>query len=272
MPGRTIAGQRYPGDDGAPDPAAAAALAAYAAGQGSEHAALLALASVRLLVPVVAVLTEEEREPAPGGVAAPGGEPAPGGKPAARDGGAGQAGGRAGAARLRREKTSEMALPMLLGRDGRPAVLAFTCRDALARWRPGARPVAVPAAQVWQAGAEEASAVVIDVAGPVPLAVEGARLAALAAGQPPPPPHEDPDLLAAARAAVSGEPLLAAAALQASSQGGDLAVRVVLAAGCDPAAADVREAVQRAASQVFLAAGGRLRRGVEVTVSGAGPP
>jgi hypothetical protein len=38
---------------------------------------------------------------------------------------------------------------------------------------------------------------VIDIAGPVPLIVEGARLAALAAGQPPPPAHEDPDVRAA---------------------------------------------------------------------------
>ena len=38
---------------------------------------------------------------------------------------------------------------------------------------------------------------VVDIAGPVPLIVEGARLAALAAGQPPPPAHEDPDIRAA---------------------------------------------------------------------------
>ena len=50
---------QFPGDDGAADPAVLAALAAYAAGQGSEHAALNALAGSRLLVPVVAVLTEE---------------------------------------------------------------------------------------------------------------------------------------------------------------------------------------------------------------------
>jgi hypothetical protein len=38
---------------------------------------------------------------------------------------------------------------------------------------------------------------VIDVAGPVPLVVEGARLRRLAAGGPPPPAHEDPDVRAA---------------------------------------------------------------------------
>ena len=45
---------QYPGDDGAADPAVRATLAAYAAGRGSEHAALTALAGSRLLVPVVA--------------------------------------------------------------------------------------------------------------------------------------------------------------------------------------------------------------------------
>ncbi|MBO0789223.1 MAG: SseB family protein, partial [Actinobacteria bacterium] len=48
---------RDPGDDGSADPGVAAALAAYAAGEGSEHAALTALARSRLLVPIVAVVS-----------------------------------------------------------------------------------------------------------------------------------------------------------------------------------------------------------------------
>ena len=96
-----------------------------------------------------------------------------------------------------------MALPTLVGRDGRIAVLAFTCLDSLIRWRQDARPVPVPAYRVWQAGTQEASAVVIDVAGPVPLAVDGARLAALVGGREVPLPHEDPDVQAAAEAALA---------------------------------------------------------------------
>ena len=192
----------YPADDGAADPAVAAALTAYAAGQGSEHAALTALAGSRLLVPVVAVLTEEA-----------GSEEAGAGRAVseqARGTGAHSTQGAPGAHQgLRREKSTEMALPTLVGRDGRHAVLAFTSMAALTRWRGEARPVPVPAARAWQAGTQDASAVVIDVAGPVPLTVDGARLAALAAGQPVPPPHEDPDVLAAARAAAAREPLLA---------------------------------------------------------------
>jgi hypothetical protein len=41
-------------DHGSADPRAAAALAAFASGEGSEHAALTTLACARLLVPVVA--------------------------------------------------------------------------------------------------------------------------------------------------------------------------------------------------------------------------
>ena len=62
MQGLTVAEPKFPGDDGAADPAVRAALAAYAAGQGSEHAALTALARSRLLVPVVAVLGEADED------------------------------------------------------------------------------------------------------------------------------------------------------------------------------------------------------------------
>jgi len=150
---------RPPGDTGAADPRVFAALDAYARGEGSERDALTAVAGTRLLVPVVAVLTEA----AEGGV----------------------------------EKEAEMALPTLIGNDGRTAVIAFTGTEALTRWRQDARPVPVPAARLWMAALSEAAdAVVIDVAGPVPLVVEGARLQALARNQPPPLPHEDPDVRA----------------------------------------------------------------------------
>jgi SseB protein N-terminal domain len=194
---------QFSGDDGAADPAVRAALAAYAVGRGSEHAALDALAGSRLLVPVVAVMTEE----AVGDSEA---EEASGAEDATDVPGSGTG--------LRREKTTEMAMPTLIGRDGRAAVLAFTSLDALTRWRPEARPVAVPAARAWQAGAEEASAVVIDVAGPVPVTVEGARLAALAAGRPAPLPHQDPDVLAALHAALGDEPLIVQASLTTPDQ------------------------------------------------------
>ncbi|GAA3206788.1 hypothetical protein GCM10010486_91690 [Nonomuraea roseoviolacea subsp. carminata] len=137
-----------PDDDGSAAPALAAALASYQQGTAGPGDVLAALTGARLLVPVVALLTESE----------------------------------VGEHGLRQEKESEMALPKLVGKDGREAVLAFTGTEALTRWRPDARPVQATTPQVCQAAAHErAAAVVVDVAGPVPFVIEGEVLEALAA-------------------------------------------------------------------------------------------
>jgi hypothetical protein len=221
-------GQRFRDDDGAADPRVHAALAAYHAGQGSEQDALTALAAARLLVPVIAVLAD--------------GPAASGDRAVAGD------------------KNSEMVLPTLIGQDGRPAVLAFTALDTLARWRPDARPVPAEAGRVWRAAVADRCAVVIDVAGPVPLAVEGIRLAALAAGRPVPPVHEDGDVHAEVAAAIAAEPVIAGFSL-APSQQVDLAVRLHLATG------DWRPAVNQVAQNIAGRLAGRLRRGVEFSVT-----
>jgi len=224
-------GQQFRGDRGAADPRVTAALAAYQAGQGSEQAALTALAATRLLVPVLAVLTN--------GTATQG------------------------------DKDSEMMLPKLIGRDGRPAVIAFTSLDALAQWRSEARPVPAEADRVWRAAVADGCAVVIDVAGPVPLAVEGARLAALAAGQPVPPPHEDPDVHAEVRAATAAEPAIAGFSLAPAREvGADLAVTLRLASPGPRRAKENGPAVNRAAAGIATRLAARLRRGIEVIVAG----
>jgi SseB protein N-terminal domain len=237
-------GQQFRGDRGAADSRVAAALAAYQAGRGSEQAALGALATARLLVPVVAVLADG---------------PASGDKNGDKN--ADENANKN--ADENADKNSEMMLPTLIGRDGRPAVLAFTGLDALARWRPDARPVPAGADRVWRAAAADGCAVVIDVAGPVPLAIEGARLAALAAGQPVPPPHEDPDVRAEVQAAVAGERALAGFTLAPGrGEGTDLAVTLHVAG--------TREwgpAVHRAAAAIAARLGARLRRGIEVVVA-----
>ena len=158
------------------------------------------------------------------------------------------------------DKNSEMVLPTLIGQDGRPAVLAFTGLDPLARWRPNARPVPAEADRVWRAAATDGCAVVIDVAGPVPLAVEGTRLAALAAGQPVPAAHEDGDVRAEVEAAIAAEPVIAGFSL-APSQQVDLAVRLHLSAG------DWRPGVNQVAQSIAGRLAGRLRRGVEFSVT-----
>jgi SseB protein N-terminal domain len=218
---------RPAGDTGAADPAVTAVLAAYAAGAAAEPAVLTAVAASRLLVPVVAVLAE-----ANDGGAVP---PVP-------------ASGRSAPLGAHPEKETEMALPTLIGNDGRKAVIAFTGTDTVKRWRPDARPVPVPAAQLWPAvAAEQADAVVIDVAGPVPLVIEGARLRALADGAPPPLPHEDPDIRAEV-AAVTADFIL-------EPVGPDADLTIILKAK-DLAAA-------RAAAEAIAARlAPRLRRGI----------
>ena len=202
-------------DDGSANPATAAALAAFAAGHSGEHAALTALASGRLLVPVVAVPAEQ---------------------------------------------ASEMAMPTLIGLDGRRAVPAFTCLESMRRWQPDARPVPVAARQVWQAAAAESCAVVIDVAGPVPLAVEGARLTALARGDAVPRPEEDPDVQEAVAAALADELDVAAFQLGSGDADHDLVIGLILAS--DRGERDVRELADKAGNAVMARLSGRLRQGV----------
>jgi hypothetical protein len=201
-----------------------AALNVYGQGKGSERDALLAVANSRLLVPVVAVLNESPGRPA---------------------------GGTGGLSPLKEhdgtEKETEMALPTLVGNDGRSAVIAFTGTESIRRWNPDARPVPFPAARVWEYAAHEGNAVVVDVAGPVALAVEGARLAALAVGAPPPPPHEDPDVRAIIAAVTADFDL------EPGPPGTDLLLTLRT-----PAPEIVREIGAR------LRATGRFRRGVAV--------
>lgn len=232
MPGLTIPQPPFPDDDGGVPPGVERAMTAYAEGRGAERDVLTALTGSRLLVPVVAVLTEAETV---GGAT--------------------------------REKESDMALPTLVGDDGRRAVLAFTSAGSLARWRPDARPVAVPARQACQAALDEsAGALVVDVAGPVPYVIEGARLAVLAAGGVITGPHDDPDVLTAVHAAVDGIPGVTGVKVEPGDEA-ELAVRIRVAEG-----ADGPEAVRAAAGRIAHGLRGHVSGGVQIGyVPGPGP-
>jgi type III secretion system (T3SS) SseB-like protein len=203
------------------DPVVAAALAAYTEGGVTERELLAALTASRLLVPVVAVLTEADESGA--------------------------------------DKSSEMALPTLIGQDGRPAIIAFTSVDAVIRWRADARPIPVEAARVWQAGVVEADAVAIDIAGPVPVIIEGARLAALAAGQPVPFPYEDPDTARAVDDVIAAEPAITGARLAPGRPevGTHVTVELLVAPGAD------EDALRRVAEEISARLGTRMA--LEVT-------
>ena len=139
----------FAGDTGEVDPRVGAALASYAADAARYPEALAGLQDARVLVPVVAMLGEVEYDEH----------------------------GHA------HDKSSEMAAVLMQGADGRRALLAFTGTAPLQQWNPQARPVPVTTRVAARSAVqEEASALVVDVAGPHRLVIEGDDLAALAAG------------------------------------------------------------------------------------------
>lgn len=146
---RTIPDPGFAGDEGAADPALAEFLVRYDQDPDGLHPELLArLPGTRLLVPVVAVLGEVEYD---------------------------EQG-------LAHDKSSDMASVLMTGRDGRRALLAFTCTESMHRWNPDSRPVPVTAAvAALSALQDEADALVVDIAGPVLFAVEGSDLRLVAA-------------------------------------------------------------------------------------------
>lgn len=149
MPDRQLLAPAYPDDTGEADPALAAALTAYAADPAALPEALARLQTARLLVPVVAVAGEVEVD---------------------------QRG-------LAHDKTSDMAAVLVQGPDGRRGLLAFTSIETMARWDPAARPVPVTASTAAMAAVQEgADAMVVDLAGPARIVVDGDHLRPFAAG------------------------------------------------------------------------------------------
>ncbi|WP_327123967.1 SseB family protein [Streptomyces sp. NBC_01727] len=227
MAQKNIPDSGYSDDDGTADPALTAALAAWAGDRTAIGPVLEALEGARLLVPVVAVLGEVEED---------------------------ESG-------LRREKTSDMAVPTLQAGDRR-ALPAFTSTASLALWDPQARPVAVPLHQALQAAAhEKADTVVLDLAGPVAFELTGSALLALAEGRTSADPLDDPAVTSAVREAVAAEPAVIRAHLVPGRTGGTLAL--VLAPEAAPADAARRVAEALAADEVLRA---RLVRGLDLAL------
>ncbi|GAA2902895.1 SseB family protein [Streptomyces mexicanus] len=237
MANKNIPDSGFSDDDGSADPRLSAALAAWAEDRTAVDPVLKALKGARLLVPVVAVLGEVEED---------------------------EKG-------LRREKTSEMAVPTLKA-GHRTALPAFTSTDSLARWDPAARPVAVPLHQALEAAAhEKADTVVLDLAGPVPFELTGPALLALAEGRTTAAPLADPAVVDAVREAVAGVPAVLRAHLGPGQADGTLALVLDPAAGAAPA-----EAARAVAERVGATdtPRGPLVRGLDLALlpAGATPP
>ncbi|MFJ6073108.1 SseB family protein [Streptomyces sp. NPDC093065] len=251
MANKNIPDSAFSDDDGSADPRLSAALAAWAEDRAAVAPVLEALKGARLLVPVVAVLGEVEEDSQEG-------------REALWKGGGGRREGG-----LRREKTSDMAVPTLKAGD-RTALPAFTSTESLARWDPEARPVAVPVHQALEAAAhEKADTVVLDLAGPVAFELTGAVLLALAEGRTTTDPLADPAVARAVRAALAEEPAVLRAHLGPGRADGTLAL--VLDPDADAAKA-ARAVAERLAADDTLRA--RLVRGLDLALlpTGATPP
>jgi hypothetical protein len=146
---RNIPDPGFAGDTGSVDPQLAAALADHAAGTATSGAALELLQDARLLVPVVAILGEVEYD---------------------ENG-------------LAHDKTSDMAAVLIESSAGNKGLLAFTSTESMHLWNPEARPVPVPAPTAAVAAVQDgATALLVDLAGPHRLIVQGDDLQRLAAG------------------------------------------------------------------------------------------
>ena len=244
---KNIPDSGFSDDDGSADPRLSAALAAWAEDRTAVGPVLEALKGARLLVPVVAVLGEVEEDSE---------EDSGEGREAPGKGGSGRRGGG-----LRREKTSDMAVPTLKA-GNRTALPAFTSTDSLARWDPQARPVAVPLHQALQAAVhEKADTIVLDLAGPVPYELTGPALLALAEGRTTVDPLADPAVVDAVRAAVAAVPAVQRAHLGPGEADGTLAL--VLDPAATPAEA-ARAVAERLAADTTLRA--RLVRGLDLAL------
>lgn len=166
--GRDYTVSPFPEDDGSTPPRLAEALAAHRGGRDAHRTALVAaLARERVLVPIMAIATEE-------GTTAHG---------------------------LTGDNGADMAMVSITAPDGARILPVFTSVAELAAWRRDARPVPVPAAQAAQAAVQEGcTALLLDAPTPgpdgAPILLPRSVLWALAQGRDWLPPFEDPQVAA----------------------------------------------------------------------------
>lgn len=199
---------RFAGDTGAADPFLRALLAAPW-GEAAQRAIVDRLAAGRLLLPVVA-----EQEACTG---------------SAEDDDCGDA--CAGTC----EDDGHLTAVTVADAQGRSAMLCFSGVDALAAWRPEARPVPVAGPEAAQSALQaDCVALVVDAGNEHRFALAGTGLWALAAGGPWWHPLDDPDVSAALQDTLAAVGVKTRLVRDRSTIDG---VAVVLAAGADPDAA-----------------------------------
>ncbi len=197
---------RFAGDDGACPPELALALGE--ADDGARlRAVVSALATARVLVPVVAHLDERA-------------------EPGECDHG------------IAGEKVASAAMVTVRAPDGRAAVPAFSSVAALARWDPTARPMPVEGVRAALAAATEADGLlVLDPGGPATVLVPRPAVWALAQGRVWAPSYADPEVAAGVAGALADVPGVLAVRCEPGSRA-ELRVVLGVPPGLDRAGLD----------------------------------
>ncbi len=214
---------QFAGDDGSTDPVLAAALALE---QETDRlrAVVGALATARVLVPVVSYVEEEaetvDREI--NGATVP----------------------------ITGEKSASAAMVTLATPDGRATIPVFSGMDALRAWRADARPIPAEGVRAALAAVSDADGLlVLDPGGPVTVPVPRPAVWALAQQRDWVPAAEDPAVAEAIGRALAAVPGVVASRVEAG-EGAEL--RVVLGLPPGLGREDVQQIVQRA-SQALAA-------------------
>jgi hypothetical protein len=196
--GRELTGTGFDGDTGEADTALMAALGVPM----DEVSLMAAVAAARLLVPIVA-------------------------EPVSVD----------AAGEHTVEKQTVMAAVTLVAPDGTRALPVFSSMAAIAAWDPAARPVPVTAARAAQAAvSERCDVMVVDLAGPVTVALRPSMVWALAQQRDWLPAHEDESVRRAVASAVREQDVVLSHEIGPGAPGeGVLRVTLHLAPGLDAA-------------------------------------
>lgn len=220
--GRELTGTGFDGDTGEADAALVRALAEPL----DEVALMTAVAAARLLVPIVA-------------------------EPVSVD--------TSGEHTV--EKQTDMAAVTLVAPDGTRALPVFSSMAAIAAWDAGARPVPVTAARAAQAAvSERCDVMVVDLAGPLTVALRPSMVWALAQQRDWLPAHEDETVRRAVATAVREQEAVLAHETGPGAPGeGVLRVTLHLAPGLD---ADTVQAVATAVGE-RLATDGEIRARID---------
>ncbi|QKJ19785.1 SseB family protein [Microbacterium hominis] len=170
--GRSFQANPHAGDDGSADPALAAALRAFRAGEVGQDAVVDAYRSARLLIPLVAEKGDE---------------------------GVGPHG-------LAVDKTQELSIVTVAAPDGRRVLPVFSDVASMSRWDAAARPIPADGMRTaLAASSDDTDLIVLDPGSPTEFVLRRPAVWAIAQGQRWEPSFASPEVYAGLQASIGGE-------------------------------------------------------------------